>query len=85
LSPVGATSVDDLIASAAKSAAAAAHAGVDKSAAGTPTGADKKNSKKDKSKGGRLVYTDNDFSPEAKKANSQRYAFTPSRSHATTA
>lgn len=66
-SPVNATSVDDLIASASKSAAAAT----------TGAAADKKAKKA--SKPTRLIYTDDAISPEAKKALHARYAFTPDR------
>lgn len=67
-SPINATSVDDLIASASKSAAATA----------TSTAVEKKGKKV--AKPTRLVYTDEGVSPEAKKALLGRYAFTPDRS-----
>lgn len=59
------TSVDDLISGAAKQA---------------ETTADKKGDekpKKDKSKAVRLVYSDNETSPEEKMAQLARYAFVP--------
>ncbi|PYH95053.1 hypothetical protein BO71DRAFT_449708 [Aspergillus ellipticus CBS 707.79] len=63
-----ATPVDDLISGAAKQADAAAG---DK-----PKGEEKK---KDKSKQARLVYSDNETSPEEKMARLARYAYEPDR------
>ncbi|RDW93524.1 putative C2H2 finger domain protein [Aspergillus mulundensis] len=68
------SSVDDLISGAAKQA--------DLAAAATPKpaeGAEEKPSKKDKSKQSRLVYSDNETSPEEKMAKLPRYAFVPDR------
>ncbi|KAL3478788.1 hypothetical protein BJX99DRAFT_223893 [Aspergillus californicus] len=75
------SSIDDLISGAAKEAdqAAAVHA--------TPpaTGsAEEKPTKKDKSKQSRLVYSDNETSPEEKMARLPRYAFAPDRRAETT-
>jgi len=73
-----ATSVDDLISSAAKNAVATTSA--------IPTGepaADKK-VKKEKDKNMRLIYADNETSPEEKMAQLPRYAFTPDRRPGTT-
>ncbi|KAL4911304.1 hypothetical protein BDW74DRAFT_142741 [Aspergillus multicolor] len=67
------SSVDDLISGAAKQADQAA-------AAPKPAeGAEEKPSKKDKSKQSRLVYSDNETSPEEKMAKLPRYAFVPDR------
>ncbi|KAF2434691.1 hypothetical protein EJ08DRAFT_581835 [Tothia fuscella] len=70
-SPVNATSIDDLIASASKNASAT----VD-----TTVAAPEKKGKKDKDKDKtvKLLYDDVE-SPEAKMARSSRYAFTPDR------
>jgi hypothetical protein len=70
-SPINATSIDDLIASAAKNASVAA----------VPVATEKKG-KKDKSSNVKLVYADNDLSPEGKLAHSSRYSFTPNRATA---
>ncbi|KAF9887829.1 hypothetical protein FE257_009635 [Aspergillus nanangensis] len=65
------SSVDDLISGAAKAA--------DQAAAPQPTEAsEEKATKKDKSKA-RLVYSDNEISPEEKMARLSRYAFVPDR------
>ncbi|PWY72361.1 hypothetical protein BO70DRAFT_399241 [Aspergillus heteromorphus CBS 117.55] len=63
-----AASVDDLISGAAKQAEAGAGE--------KPKGEEKK---KDKSKQGRLVYSDNETSPEEKMARLARYAYEPDR------
>ncbi len=73
-----ATSVDDLISSASKGAEAAA-TGNDAPAEAAP----EKKSKKDKDKSMRLVYSDNDTSPEEKMAKMPRYAFTPEKKEET--
>ncbi|KAE8145468.1 hypothetical protein BDV25DRAFT_164641 [Aspergillus avenaceus] len=68
------SSVDDLISGAAKAAdQAAAHVAPPKAAEST----EEKPSKKDKSKQSRLVYSDNETSPEEKMARLSRYAFVP--------
>lgn len=64
----GATSVDELIANAAKNATSV---GKEKAAVG----------KEKEKKPVTLVYTDNEISPEAKKAQFPRYAYTPARAH----
>lgn len=72
------SSIDDLISGAAKEA---------DQAATTPKpaeGAEEKPSKKDKSKQSRLVYSDNETSPEEKMARLPRYAFDPDRRTETT-
>lgn len=45
---------------------------------------EEKPAKKDKSKQARLVYSDNEFSPEEKMAGLPRYAFVPNRMGETT-
>ncbi|PTU20568.1 hypothetical protein P175DRAFT_0501188 [Aspergillus ochraceoroseus IBT 24754] len=67
------SSVDDLISGAAREA--------DKAAASAPKadGAEEKATKKDKSKQSRLVYSDNETSPEEKMAGLPRYAFVSHR------
>lgn len=64
-----ATSVDELISSAAKDADGS-------KAAASEAGAEKK-AKKEKDKNTRQVYTDNEVSPEEKMAQLPRYAFVP--------
>ncbi|KAB8073389.1 hypothetical protein BDV29DRAFT_175629 [Aspergillus leporis] len=64
-----ASSIDDLISGAAKEADQAA------ATAAPPT--EEKPTKKDKSKQSRLVYSDNETSPEEKMAKLPRYAFVP--------
>ncbi|KAL4929455.1 putative C2H2 finger domain protein [Aspergillus undulatus] len=74
------SSVDDLISGAAKQADQAATNATPK-----PTdGAEDKAAKKDKSKQSRLVYSDNETSPEEKMARLPRYAFVPDRRTDTT-
>lgn len=65
------SSIDDLISGAAKEADQAA------ATAAPPT--EEKPTKKDKSKQPRLVYSDNETSPEEKMAKLSRYAFVPNR------
>lgn len=69
-----ASSIDDLISGAAKEA---------NQAVATPAPAkeatEEKASKKDKSKQAKLVYSDNETSPEEKMAQLSRYAFVPDR------
>lgn len=64
-------SVDDLISGAAKAA--------DQAVAGGTPAAEEKPAKKDKSKQARLVYSDNETSPEEKMSKLPRYAFVPDR------
>ncbi|KAL2826794.1 hypothetical protein BDW59DRAFT_60644 [Aspergillus cavernicola] len=75
------SSIDDLISGAAKEAdqAAAVHAPPK-----ATDGAEEKPTKKDKSKQSRLVYSDNETSPEEKMAILPRYAFVPDRRAETT-
>lgn len=78
LSP-NASSLDDLVSGAAKDADKAA--GVVPAKNEAPKGKEpqeEKRSKKDKDKNMKLVYSDNDVSPEEKMAKMPRYAFTPS-------
>ncbi|KAL4810777.1 hypothetical protein BDV18DRAFT_2158 [Aspergillus unguis] len=71
------SSVDDLISGAAKEA--------DQAAAPPPAETtEEKPTKKDKSKQSRLVYSDNETSPEEKMARLPRYAFVPDRRTETT-
>ncbi|KAL4961306.1 putative C2H2 finger domain protein [Aspergillus stella-maris] len=74
-----ASSIDDLISGAAKEADQAATTATPK-----PEGAEEKPAKKDKSKQSRLVYSDNETSPEEKMARLPRYAFVPDRRTDTT-
>ncbi|EON67284.1 hypothetical protein W97_06537 [Coniosporium apollinis CBS 100218] len=67
--PANATSVDELISSAAKD--------VDGSKPATTEAGPEKKAKKEKDKNTRQVYTDNDVSPEEKMAQLPRYAFVP--------
>jgi hypothetical protein len=67
------SSIDDLISGAAKQADQAA------ATAKPADSAEEKPSKKDKSKQSRLVYSDNETSPEEKMAKLPRYAFDPDR------
>ena len=72
-----ASSLDDLVSGAAKDADKAASAGESKApAAKTSAPAEEKKSKKDKDKS-KLVYSDNEVSPEEKMAQLPRYAFVP--------
>ena len=72
-----ASTLDDLVSSAANDADKAASSGEVKPAAvKAGTGAEEKKGKKDKDKG-KLVYSDNDVSPEEKMAQLPRYAFVP--------
>ncbi|KAE8339830.1 hypothetical protein BDV24DRAFT_71010 [Aspergillus arachidicola] len=65
------SSIDDLISGAAKEA--------DQAAASAAPPTEEKPTKKDKSKQSRLVYSDNETSPEEKMAKLPRYAFVPDR------
>ncbi|CBF74870.1 hypothetical protein AN4021.2 [Aspergillus nidulans FGSC A4] len=73
------SSIDDLISGAAKQADQAAAA-----TAKPAESAEEKPSKKDKSKQSRLVYSDNETSPEEKMARLPRYAFNPDHRTETT-
>ncbi|KAK4697868.1 hypothetical protein P7C71_g265, partial [Lecanoromycetidae sp. Uapishka_2] len=71
-----ASSLDDLVSGAAKDAdnAAEVKTEVSKAEASKP---EEKKAKKDKDKNMKLVYSDNDVSPEEKMAQMPRYAFAP--------
>lgn len=74
-----ASSLDDLVSGAAKDADKAAVTAEPK--AEIPKAADskeEKKGKKEKDKNMKLVYSDNDVSPEEKMAKMPRYAFAPS-------
>lgn len=72
-----ASSLDDLVSGAAKDADKAADISENKVSTSKDTVlAEDKKSKKDKDKG-KLVYSDNDISPEEKMAKLPRYAFVP--------
>lgn len=78
--PAGlASSVDDLISGAAKQADEAVTAAVQPTPPKPAEPTEEKPSKKDKSKATRLVYADNETSPEEKMARLPRYAFVPDR------
>ncbi|RMJ20965.1 C2H2 finger domain protein [Aspergillus sp. HF37] len=68
-------SVDDLVSGAAKQADEAAGAAPPTAAAA----AEEKPAKKEKAKQTRLIYSDNEVSPEEKMARLPRYAFVPDR------
>ncbi|KAI4231931.1 MAG: hypothetical protein L6R40_007586 [Gallowayella cf. fulva] len=73
-----ATSLDDLVSSAARDAAQAANAVPDsKSGMKVEEAAEDKKGKKEKDKNAKLVYSDNEVSPEEKMAHLPRYAFVP--------
>ena len=74
-----ATSLDDLVSGAAKDAdkaAGAAEAKPDLPKIEEPT--EEKKGKKEKDKNMKLIYSDNEVSPEEKMAQMPRYAFAPS-------
>ena len=72
-----ASSLDDLVSGAAKDADKTAHAGESRApAAKSGAHGEEKKSKKDKDKS-KLVYSDNEISPEEKMAQLPRYAFVP--------
>lgn len=75
------TSMDSLISGAAKQADEAAAVTATSQKPAEPT--EEKPSKKDKSKPARLVYSDNETSPEEKMAKLPRYAFVPDRKQET--
>lgn len=68
---ITASEVDELIASVTGSAEA------DKQAPPEPTSEKKPKKEKEKDKATKLVYSDNEFSPEEKMAKMSRYAFNP--------
>jgi hypothetical protein len=78
-----ATSLDDLISGASKEAEAAQSGQRDPAPASqtVEVAAEEKAPKKekDKNKTSKLVYSDNDVSPEEKMARMPRYAFTPEK------
>ncbi len=80
-----ATSLDDLISGASKEAEASVTVGAQAEAAPTEqapaeAGEEKTSKKeKEKNKATKLVYSDNDVSPEEKMARMPRYAFTPEK------
>lgn len=74
-----ASSLDDLVSGAAKDADnAAATAEPQAAAPKAKEQKEEKKGKKDKDKNMKLVYSDNDVSPEEKMARMPRYAFAPS-------
>lgn len=70
-------SLDDLLSGAAKDADRASVLASAKADSKTDEPNDEKKGRKDKDKNTRLVYSDNDISPEEKMAQLPRYAFTP--------
>ncbi|KAL8726573.1 MAG: hypothetical protein Q9181_005989 [Wetmoreana brouardii] len=73
-----ATSLDDLVSGAARDAEKAASVGPGVKPATKPEeAAEDKKGKKDKDKNMKLVYSDNEVSPEEKMAHLPRYAFAP--------
>lgn len=72
-----ATSLDDLLSVAAKDADEAGIAAEPKANAKAESAQPEKKSKKDKEKATKLVYSDNETSPEEKMAQLPRYAFVP--------
>lgn len=74
-----ATSLDDLVSGAAKDADKAAGAAEAKPELPKIEGpAEEKKGKKEKDKNMKLIYSDNEVSPEEKMAQMPRYAFAPS-------
>lgn len=74
-----ATSLDDLLSGAAKDADKAANAAETKPEAPKPAVVqEEKKAKKEKDKNMKLIYSDNEVSPEEKMAKLPRYAFVPS-------
>lgn len=72
------TSLDDLLSSAAKDADRAESSMSNKAELKAEDPQEEKKSKKEKDKNTKLVYSDNDVSPEEKMAQLPRYAFAPS-------
>ena len=73
-----ASSLDDLVSGAAKDADKAASAAETKlEVSKTEEAGSEKKGKKEKDKNMKLVYSDNDVSPEEKMAQMPRYAFAP--------
>jgi len=74
-----ASSLDDLVSGAAKDAdKAAATAEPGQEAPKAPEGQEGKKGKKEKDKNMKLIYSDNEVSPEENMAKMARYAFAPS-------
>ena len=74
-----ASSLDDLVSGAAKDAdRAAATTETEKGASKAAEPQEGKKGKKDKDKNMKLMYSDNEVSPEEKMAKMPRYAFAPS-------
>ena len=72
-----ATSLDDLLSGAAKDADEAGIAAEAKANAKADDAQTEKKGKRDKDKATKLVYSDNEMSPEEKMAQLPRYAFVP--------
>lgn len=72
-----ASTLDDLVSGAAKDADKAATGQSNAAGSKAAAGAEEKKGKKEKDKG-KLVYSDNDISPEEWMARLPRYAFVPS-------
>ena len=73
-----ASSLDDLVSGAAKDADKAASGAVEKPDVVKIESTEEKKGKKEKDKNMKLIYSDNDISPEEKMAKMPRYAFAPS-------
>ena len=71
-------SLDDLLSGAAKDADQAGTIASCKAGTKTDEPQDEKKGRKEKDKSTRLVYSDNEISPEEKMAQMPRYAFAPS-------
>lgn len=74
-----ATSLDDLLSGAAKDADKAESAMPNKAELKAEDPQEEKKGKKEKEKNTKLIYSDNDVSPEEKMAQLPRYAFVPGR------
>lgn len=72
-----ATSLDDLLSGAAKEADKAEPSNSNKAELKADDLQEEKKSKKEKDKNTKLIYSDNDVSPEEKMARLPRYAFAP--------
>ena len=72
-----ATSLDDLLSGAAKAADKADTAAASKAEPKTDEAHEDRKGKKEKEKSTRLIYSDNDVSPEEKMAQMPRYALAP--------
>lgn len=76
--PEHATSLDELVSGAARDAERVSNAAANTNAgAKAESAADEKKGKKDKDKNVKMVYSDNEVSPEEKMAQLPRYAFAP--------